>query len=265
MSVYYRQDGAPAGGGAAGAGAAGGGTSGTIIPLDQQAAAAKTVDLEKENATLKQRNQQLEGQFKEGTKKLEELHATIVSPEYLQFIASRGKGGKGEGGQGGGQQQPQGPSAEELNQMDNAELVGYIGNIVKQSVEAAVKPVASATEQVNVQSQVRAAAERFKDFWSYRGSMVQIAERMPHLDPTGVYLMVKGLEASTGKNYKDAASDSGDQGGSGGEASKRDERRPASGEFGTGPGSSLGGTREREATTYGQAAGDAYDAIFGRG
>jgi len=261
MNVYHRQD-----TGAGSGGAAAGGTSsisGTILPLDQQAAAAKAIELEKENALLKQKNQQLEGQFKEGTKKLEELHSTIVSPEYLQFIAARGKGGQGGGHRD--DRQPQGPTPEELNQMDNAELIGYISGIVKQSVEAAIKPVASATEQVNVQSQVRAAAERFKDFWTYRGAMVQIAERMPHLDPTGVYLMVKGLEASTGKDYKDPTPAGSDQGGSGGAASSRDERRPASSETGTGPGNSLGGTREREATTYGQAAGDAYDAIFGRG
>lgn len=270
--IYLRQD--PTGGGGTGQGAAAagdvraGGGSGPIIPIDQSAAAQRLSQLETENRQLKDKNTQLEVQFKDGAKKLEELHATIVSPEYLQFVATKGKGGTGDRrGSGDGQdREPHVPSADELNSMDNAQLVLHITSAVENTVKKIVGPVANRTEHVEAQTQVRAAAERFPDFWEYQNAMVQIAERNPTMDPTTVYLTVKGLEAATGKSYKNPSRGDG-QGNApaAGGSSRPTERRPVSSEIGSGPSNALGGNREVEPQSYAEAAGSIYDQIFGRG
>lgn len=268
MTIYFRQDGVPGGAASAGGGAA---TTlnppgGVVVPLDQQHSAARLAALEQENNTLKARNTQIEQQFKDGSKKLEELHATIVSPEYLQFIASRSKGGTAPAGGGGapagGQQVP---TADELNSMDNSELIAYIQTTLKKVVQDAIGPVAAKTEEGEVRAQVQSLANQFPDYWQYRGAMMQIAERNRNLDPMTVYLTVKGLEASTGKSYKDQPSADGGQGGGANPPFQRGANRPASGEAGSGPSGALGANREQEPTSYADAAGAAYDAIFGRG
>lgn len=279
--IYWRQEGGGGGGtgGTGGTGSGGGGTgggSGTIIPLDQQNETARIKRIEQENEELKKRNQLLDDQYKQGSKKLEELHATIVSPEYLQYIAARKKGkggGGGEGGEGG----ERGPTAEEINEMDNAELVGFISKSVQKAITSAMGPVREVTDNLSAADQVRTAAGRFKDFWDYQEAMVQISERNPALDPSAIYLMVKGLEASTGKSYKGSGKkgsgegeEEGERGtaevlrGGGEEGVTRRFNRPASSETVPGPDGALGTAREKEPKTYGEAAGLAFDRIFGR-
>lgn len=268
MTIYYRQDGAPGGGAPAGGGNNAPGTppGGVLVPLDQQHAAARLAALEQENNTLKARNTQIEQQFRDGSKKLEELHSTIVSPEYLQFIASRGKGGAAPAGGGGAPAGgTQAPTADELNSMDNSELIAYIQTTLRKVVQEAVGPVAAKTEEGEVRAQVQSLANQFPDYWQYRGAMMQIAERNKTLDPTTVYLMVKGLETSTGKSYKDPPPAEGGTGEGRNAPFQRGANRPASGEVGSGPSGSLGTNREQEPTSYAEAAGSAYDAIFGRG
>lgn len=258
--VYYRQDG-PASGGQQGA-AGNTGNAGPIIPLDQQQATQRLKELEAENNTLKENNKKLEGQFKEGAAKLEELHNTIVSPDYLQYVAERRRGGNRGGGNQNQNNEPQPPSADELNAMDNAELVGHIGKMVKQVVVQAVQPLAAKTTEVDTQSQVRQAAEQFKDFWEYRSAMIALAEKDPSLTPVKAYLQIKGMETALGKSFKDVKQDNADDGNATG---TRNVSRPASGETGTGPSGNLGRNRETPVNTYAEAAGDAYDSIFGRG
>ena len=258
--VYYRQEGTPQGGATGSTG-----NAGPLIPLEQQQATARLKELEAENNALKENNKKLESQFKEGATKLEELHNTIVSPEYLQYVADKRRGGAGK--TGGGQQQnnePQPPTVEELNSMDNAELVGHIGKLVERAVTRAVQPLAAKTTEVDTQTQVRAAAEQFKDFWEYRSAMIAIAEKDPSLTPVKAYLQVKGMEAALGKSFKDVRQD-GAEGDGGNTSGTRNVNRPASGETGTGPSGNLGRNREVPVNTYAEAAGDAYDAIFGRG
>lgn len=261
--IYYAPEGTGGGGAQGAAGATG--NTGPLIPLDQQQATARLKELEAENATLKEHTKKLEGQFKEGASKLEELHNTIVSPEYLQYVAERRRGGAKTGGQQQPQQnEPQAPTVDELNSMDNAELFSHIGKLVQQAVTRAVQPLAAKTTEVDTQSQVRAAAEQFKDFWEYRSAMIAIAEKDPSLTPVKAYLQIKGMEAALGKSFKDAKPD-GDDGGQSNATGTRPVARPASGETGSGPSGNLGRNREVPVNTYAEAAGDAYDAIFGRG
>jgi hypothetical protein len=144
--------------------------------------------------------------------------------------------------------------------MDNVELANFIVEQIKTVVEKQNAPIAEKVTAIDAKTKVAEAAGRFKDFWEYKDAMIEIAGRMPHLDPAEIYVMVKGMEAVGGKSFKTAKQDAS------GEATPAGESggRPASGETGSGPSGDLGSGKSRQPESYSDAAGMAYDKIFGK-
>jgi len=233
---------------------------GSVTPLDATKVAADLKAVQDANVALIAERDQLKKAVGDGATKLNELHQTIVSPEYLEFLKGKSSGDQGKKGSDGKKQEDQ----PDLNSMDNVELANFVISQVKQVVGEIVKPVAAKTDQVDIRAQVKEAADQFKDFWDYQPAMVTLSEKYPSLDPRSIYIMVKGLETSTGKSFKVQKKVVEGEDGAMNDSSRRDERKPASGELGSGPSGDLGGVRKAEAVTYSEAAGRAYDEIFGK-
>jgi len=234
----------------------GGSPAGPVIPQDQQKVQEQLTQLQEANKTLTQERDGLKKQVGENASKLEGLHKTIISPEYLAYLEDSKKGIKDPGDKGGKEK----PQAIDLNQLDNVELANFIVGEIKKVVTDQNKPIEAKVTAIDAKTKVAEAAGRFKDFWDYKDAMIEIAGRMPGLDPAEIYVMVKGMEAVSSKSFKTAKQDASGEATPAGESGSR----PTSGETGSGPSGDLGSGKARQPESYGDAAGMAYDKIFGK-
>jgi len=234
----------------------GGSPAGPVIPQDQQKVQEQLTQLQEANKTLTQERDGLKKQVGENASKLEGLHKTIISPEYLAYLEDSKKGIKDPGDKGGKEK----PQAIDLNQLDNVELANFIVGEIKKVVTDQNKPIEAKVTAIDAKTKVAEAAGRFKDFWEYKDAMIDIAGRMPNLDPAEIYVMVKGMEAVSSKSFKTAKQDASGEATPAGESGSR----PTSGETGSGPSGDLGSGKARQPESYGDAAGMAYDKIFGK-
>ena len=191
--------------------------------------------------------------------KFKAFEQTMLSPEFLEFQAKKARGGEAEPPVKPGDQ----PADIDWDSMTNAEMAQTITGLVAKEVQKAITPIQQQSDHADIKAQIQEAAAALPDFWDYKDAMAQLAERMPNSSPKTLYYIVKGVETTTGKSLKQAPSDQ-----AGGDVTQRPNaraaNRPASGEFGSGPPRSGGRAPEKQPSSYAEAAGDAYDEIFGQ-
>jgi hypothetical protein len=246
--VYLRQDG----------GAGGGSQAGPIVPLDQSQAAAAVAAAAQETERLKQENKTLKDQTAAQDKRLKDLEGTIVSPEYLEFLGTKAKGGKGSGTDDKGKDSKKDDKID-FEALTNAQLAGVIVEQVVGQVKTLIQPLAGRQEATDTRLQVAEAAKLYPDFWEYKDAMIELSTRRPDLSPADVYVMVKGAEIASGRSLRKPVAKSGTADETGAE-NRGGGRTPVSTELGTGPGG--GEHREVPSKTYAEEAGKIFDKIF---
>ena len=232
------------------------GDAGPVVPLDVQKAAADAKAAAEESARLKKENEDLKTRTAAQDKRLKDLEGTIISPEYLEFLGGKAKGGKKDGDQGGdGGKEKQ----IDFESLTNAQLASVIVEKVVGEVKTLIQPLAGRQEATDTRLQVAEAAKLYADFWEYKDAMIELSTRRPDLSPADVYIMVKGAEIASGKSLKKSVARKED-GTDDGAGTRGSGRTPVSTELGTGPGG--GEHREVPSQTYAQEAGKLFDKIF---
>jgi len=134
-----------------------------------------------EVAELQQQLQQAEGNRKK-------LEAMLLDPSYVEFIATRTKGGVKE--------KPEGKAAEDepdFDAMSTKDLVKFLDGRWEQRVSELVKGVREESAHDRSVRVINETAGRHADFWEYRETLEQIAQAYPNLHPEHAYLLAKQL------------------------------------------------------------------------
>lgn len=231
----------------------GGSPTGPVVPPAPQATVDKEKEIAELNAKIKEKDtalQALEGKFKG-------IEQTVLSPEFIEFQAGKKRGGTQ-------QQPPQQPDVPDYDGMTNTELVQAVVKNVVGEVQKLVAPMQKTTVETDIKLQLQEAAKEHPDFWDYKDAMAKLADRMPDATPKTLYFIVKGIEASTGKALK-AAPQNGGEGNPQQTSQRSESSRPVSGELGSGPPRGQGKPPEKPVSSYAEAAGEAFDEIFGKG
>src|SRR3990172_2837828 len=124
-----------------------------------------------EVAELQQQLQQAEGNRKK-------LEAMLLDPSYVEFIATRTKGGVKE--------KPEGKAAEnepDFDAMSTKDLVKFLDGRWEQRVSELVKGVREESAHDRSVRVINETAGRHADFWEDPETLEQIAHAHPHLHP----------------------------------------------------------------------------------
>lgn len=129
--------------------------------------------------TLKAQNEAL-------SKKNQDYEYMLLDPEYVNFVASKGKRGENRGSEK--------PSKEEevdFEGMSKKELVDYILSGVSKTVKDEVSPLRSEVNMNAYVGQVKECMGKYPDYLDYKDEMIATAKKHPTMSADEVYHLTK--------------------------------------------------------------------------
>jgi hypothetical protein len=92
----------------------------------------------------------------------------------------------------------------DYDSMTPKELVTYIRKVQKQDLREALDetltPMKEQTQLRAAQESIEYAANKYKDFFSYKPEMIELADRYPNLDAESLYLIASGKKGAAGEH-----------------------------------------------------------------
>jgi hypothetical protein len=117
----------------------------------------------------------------------------VVSPEYAEFLAAKGRAMQTPPQQVRQYtQEEKGAFQDRLNNMPRAEFAAFIRDITIDMVrEQLFNPVVQTIVSDKVQGQIAEAAAEFKDYWDYKDDMIRLSNANPALSAKQVYHLAR--------------------------------------------------------------------------
>lgn len=121
----------------------------------------------------------------------------VVSPEYAEFLAAKGRAMQAPPPQVRQYtQEEKGAFQDRLNNMPRAEFAAFVRDITIDMVrEQLFNPVVQTIVSDKVQGQISEAAAEFKDYWDYKDDMIRLSNANPALSAKQVYHLAKSARS----------------------------------------------------------------------